>query len=89
MVKCPLKASAGTTIRRTRWLPRELGPKGAPKIQLCGSESDERTPKKEMNMMKVNETHDHAVYEKIKVLHYSISGCRRVSCYRRVNYFSC
>ena len=25
-------------------------------------------------MMKVNETHDHAVYEKIKVLHYSISG---------------
>jgi len=23
-----------------------------------------------MNMMKVNETHDHAVYEKINVLHY-------------------
>jgi len=23
-----------------------------------------------MNMMKVNETHGHAVYEKIKILHY-------------------
>jgi len=46
------------------------GPKGAPKIQFYGSESDERTPKKGMNMMKVNETHDHAVYEKIKELHY-------------------
>jgi len=43
---------------------------GAPKIQLCGSESDERTPKKIMNIMKMNETTDHAVDEKIKVLHY-------------------
>jgi len=34
--------------------------KGAPKIQLCGSGSDERTPKKEMDMMKVKETHHHA-----------------------------
>jgi len=37
---------------------------------LCGSESDEPTPKKGMNMMKVNETHDHPVHEKIKVVHY-------------------
>jgi len=28
----------------------------------------------EMNMMKVNETHDHAVYEKMKVLAHTISG---------------
>jgi len=41
-----------------------------PKLQLYGSESDECTPKKGMNMRKANETHDHAVYEKIKVLHY-------------------
>jgi len=47
-----------------RWAKR------APKIQLCGSGSHERTPKKGMNKMKVNETHDHAVHEKIKVLHY-------------------
>jgi len=37
-------------------------------MQLCGSESDERTPKRGMKMTKVNDVH--AVYEKIKVLHY-------------------
>jgi len=47
--------------------------KGGTKIQLCGSESEERTPKKGMNMIKVYETHDHAVYEKIKVLVTSLS----------------
>jgi len=36
---------------------------------MCGSGSDERTPKKGMNM-KVNKTHDHAVYEKINAPHY-------------------
>jgi len=44
--------------------------KGAPKIQLCGSESDERTPKKGLSIMKANEAHVHAVYEKIKILYY-------------------
>jgi len=45
-------------------------------MQLCGSErtyTKKRTnvrQKKGMNIMKVNETHDHAVYDKIKVLHY-------------------
>jgi len=41
------------------------------KIQLCASGMDELTPKKGINMMNVNETHDHAVYQKIKVMHYS------------------
>jgi len=45
-------------------------PKGGPKIQLCGSESGERAPKKEMNMMNTDETHVHAFYEKMKVLRY-------------------
>jgi len=36
-----------------------------PKIQLCGSESEERAPKKGMSMVKVDERHVHTVYEKI------------------------
>ena len=42
----------------------------AQSIQLCGSGSDNVHQTKGMNTMKVNETHVHAVYEKIKVLHY-------------------
>ena len=61
--------SVGATIRQTRLLPRVPSQRGRQKIQLCGSESDERTPREGMNIMKVNETHDHAVYEKTKVLH--------------------
>ena len=56
---------AGATIRRTRRLPRALAKRGT-KTQACDLESDQRTPKKGMNMMKVIETHDHAGYEKIK-----------------------
>jgi len=53
--------NASTTIMRTQWLPGALGQRGCQKIQLCGSESDERTPKQGMNMIKVNETHIYTV----------------------------
>ena len=52
---------------------------GEPKIKLCSSESGERTLKKEINMTKVNETHVHAFYEKIKVLHYFRFAAKRVN----------
>jgi len=58
------KRRAGPTISRTRRLPRALG-QGAPKIQLYGSGSDQHMSKKGMNMVKVNETRDHAVYMKV------------------------
>jgi len=38
--------SAAATIRRTRRLFTALSQRGVQKIQLCGSESDERTPEK-------------------------------------------
>jgi len=57
--------------------------KGDAKKLLCGSESDERTAKKGINMMKVNETHVHAFYEKIKVAFYTI----RFAAEGRVNIF--
>ena len=48
--------------------------KGSAKNTIVWLRSDERTRKKGMNMMKVNETHDHEVYKKIKVPCYTISG---------------
>jgi len=57
----------GTTIRRTRRLPR--APK-RPKMQLCGSDSDERIPSKSVWTWWKWMEHTHAVYEKTEVLHY-------------------
>jgi len=55
--------SAGATIRRTRRLPRALGQKYNCVVQKV-------TNALQKEMMKVNETHGHAVYEKIKGPHY-------------------
>jgi len=62
--------SAGATIRRTKRLPRALGQKRRQKYNSVVQEVTNVQQNKGINMMKVNETHDHAVFEKTKVLHY-------------------
>jgi len=44
--------------------------KGGDNKYNCVLQKITNVHQKGMNMMKVNETHDHAVHEKIKVLHY-------------------
>ena len=48
--------------------------KDCAKIQLCGSGSDERTPKKGMNMMKVNEMKHTTMQFMRRGKYYTISG---------------
>jgi len=55
VVAVPL-ARAGATIRRTKRLPRAL--------------ESRLHQRKGINMIKVNETHVHAFYKKVKVIHY-------------------
>ena len=65
-------ARAGVTIRRTRRLPRALGHRGRQKYNCVVQKVTNVHQTKGMNMMKVNETLDHVVYEKIR--QYTISG---------------
>jgi len=69
-MKLCVRISAGATIRRTRRLPRASGQKRRQKSSCVVQKVTNVHQRKGMNMMKVNETHDHAVYEKIKALHY-------------------
>jgi len=60
-------SSAGATVRRTRQLPRALAKGGAKNDQKYKCVMQEVT---NICQVKVNRTHVHADYEKIKVLHY-------------------
>jgi len=62
--------SAGTTIRRIMRLLRVSGQRGRQNHNCVVQKVSNVHHKTGRNMMKVNETHDHAVYEEIKVLHY-------------------
>jgi len=62
---------AGATIRRISTAAyRVLGQRGRQKYSCVVQKVTNVHQRKGMNIIEVNETHDHAVYEKINVLHY-------------------
>jgi len=63
-------SSAGATIGRTRRLPSAPGERGRQNYNCVLQKVTNAHQNKGNKVMKVNETHDHAVYEKINVLHY-------------------